>query len=87
MRISEYLKQKDKVDILAQQDKLLSMIDIHPEVMGGLPCIKGTRLPVYIILELLQEEYTFEAIIKEYPGLSRDKIKAALHFAGLVASL
>lgn len=87
MKISEYLKQKDKLDILAQQDKSLAMIEINPDVMDGLPCIKGTRVPVYIILELLHEGHTFEAILKEYPNLSRDKIKAALHFAGLVASL
>jgi len=87
MKISEYLKQKDNVDILAQQDKLLSTIEINPDVMDGLPCIRGTRIPVYIILELLQEGHTFEAIIKEYPNLSRDRIKAALHFAALVASL
>jgi uncharacterized protein (DUF433 family) len=87
MKISEYLKQKDKVDILAQQDKLLSTIEISPDVMDGLPCIRGTRIPVYIILELLQEGHDVESIIKEYPNLSRDKIKAALHFAGLTVSL
>jgi len=87
MNISEYLKQKEKVDILARQDKSLSMIEINPDVMDGLPCIAGTRIPVYIVLELLQEGHDFDAIIKQYPNLTRDKIKAALHFAGLVASL
>jgi uncharacterized protein (DUF433 family) len=87
MKISEYLKQKDKVDILAKQDKLLSTIEISPEIMDGLPCIQGTRIPVYVILELLQEGQDFQSIIREYPSLSRDKIKAALHFAGLVVSL
>lgn len=87
MKISEYLKRKDQVDILAQQDKLLSVIEINSEVMDGLPCIKGTRIPVYIILELVQEGHDFEAIIEQYPSLSRDKIKAAIHFATLVASL
>jgi uncharacterized protein (DUF433 family) len=87
MKISEYLKQKEKVDILARQDKSLAMIEINPEVMDGLPCIAGTRIPVYIILELLQEGHDFDAIIRQYPNLTRDRIKAALHFAGLVASL
>ncbi len=87
MNISEYLKQKDKVDILARQDKSLAMIEINADIMDGLPCITGTRIPVYVILELLQEGHDFEAIIAQYPNLTRDKIKAALHFAGLVASL
>ena len=87
MKISEYVKQKERVDVLAQQDKLLSMIEINPEIMDGLPCVRGTRVPVYVILELLQEGHSFETIQKEHPNLSKDKIKAALHFAGLVASL
>ena len=87
MKISEYVKQKERVDVLAQQDKLLSMIEISPEIMDGLPCVRGTRVPVYVILELLQEGHSFEAIQKEHPNLSKEKIKAALHFAGLVASL
>lgn len=87
MKISDYLKEKEKTDILAQQDKSLAMIEIDPEVMDGLPCIKGGRVPVYIILELLQEGHDFEAIIKQYPSLNRDKIRAALHFAALCASL
>jgi uncharacterized protein (DUF433 family) len=87
MNISEYLKQKDKVDILAQQDKSLAMIEINPDIMDGLPCIRGTRIPVFVILEMLQEGHDFDGIIKQYPSLNRDKIKAALHFAGLAASL
>jgi len=87
MNISDYLKQKEQVDVLAQQDKLLSMIEISPEVMDGLPCIRGTRIPVYIVLEMLQEGVTFEAMLQQYPNLSRDKIKAAIHFAALVSSL
>ncbi len=87
MKISEYLKRKDQVDILAQQDKSLALIEINPEIMDGLPCIKGTRIPVYMILEMLQDGQSFDPLIKQYPNLNRDKIKAALHFAGLVASL
>ena len=87
MKISEYLKKKDQVDILAQQDKSLALIEINPDIMDGLPCIKGTRIPVYMILEMLQDGQSFDSLIKQYPNLNRDKIKAALHFAGLVASL
>ncbi len=87
MKISDYLKQKEQVDTLAQQDKLLAMIEISPEVMDGLPCIKGTRIPVYLVLEMLQEGLNLESILQQYPNLSRDKIKAAIHFAALASSL
>ncbi|MBI2173520.1 MAG: DUF433 domain-containing protein [Candidatus Aenigmarchaeota archaeon] len=58
-----------------------SRIDIDPKIMVGKPVIKGTRIPVYVILNLLGEGYTFEEIIKDYPDLTKEDILAALKFA------
>lgn len=49
-------------------------IEINPKIMLGKPVIKGTRIPVYVILNLLGEGYTIEQIIKEYPDLTREDI-------------
>ena len=56
-------------------------ITIDPRVMLGKPVIKGTRIPVYVILNLLGEGYAVADIIKEYPDLKPADIVAALKFA------
>ncbi|MFH1995424.1 MAG: DUF433 domain-containing protein [Candidatus Omnitrophota bacterium] len=51
------------------------------DVCHGQPCFKGTRIMVYLALELLEAGETPEQIIKSYPALTKSHIKAALHFA------
>jgi uncharacterized protein (DUF433 family) len=63
------------------QQKLLDRIVIDPKIMVGKPVIKGTRIPVYVILNLLGDGYTFDDIIKDYPDLTRDDILEAVRFA------
>ncbi|MFH1246043.1 MAG: DUF433 domain-containing protein [Candidatus Omnitrophota bacterium] len=53
----------------------------NPDICHGQPCFKGTRIMVYLILELLEAGETAEQILKSYPSLTYDSIKAALHFA------
>ncbi len=50
----------------------------NPEIMVGKPIIKGTRIPVYLILDLLVAGKTFTQIIDDYPELIIDDIKAAI---------
>ena len=58
--------------------------EINPKIMMGKPVIKGTRIPVYVILNLLAEGYDFEKIQKEYPDLTRQDILAVLEYAAKV---
>ncbi len=53
----------------------------NPKIMCGKPTIKGTRIPVYLILNLIATGYDFDRIIKAYPELTKEKIKAALKYA------
>ncbi len=48
-------------------------IVVDPEVMDGVPTIKGTRIPVYVVLEMLEEGLSFEDILREYPSLWSNK--------------
>lgn len=61
--------------------ELLAHIAIDPAVMSGKPVIKGTRLTVEYILNLLAHGATFEEVLSEYTGVTRDDIRACLLFA------
>ncbi|HSZ74246.1 MAG TPA: DUF433 domain-containing protein [Rhizomicrobium sp.] len=56
-------------------------IEINPEVMVGKPVIRGTRLPVEMILRELGAGMTDDEIIAEHPRLTREDIRAAQAFA------
>ena len=56
-------------------------ISIDPNIRGGRPCIKGTRITVYDILEYLASGMTENEILSDFPTLSKEKIRAALAFA------
>ena len=61
--------------------QLLRRIVLHPQVMVGKPVIKGTRLTVEYILNLLAHGATMEEILEEYDGLTLEDIQACLLFA------
>ena len=61
--------------------QLLERITLNPQVMVGKPVIKGTRLTVEYILNLLAHGATAEEIIREYTGLSLLDIQACILFA------
>jgi uncharacterized protein (DUF433 family) len=63
------------------KNELLQRIEIDPNKMVGKPVIKGTRLTVQLILNLLSNGESVEEILAEYNGLSREDILACLMFA------
>ena len=56
-------------------------IERDPEIMNGKPVIKGTRMPVAIIIERLAYEHPIEELLDDYPFLTREDIYAALQYA------
>ena len=56
-------------------------IVVDPHVLVGKPVIKGTRIAVEFLMELLAEGWTHEQVLKSYPQLTGDDIQAALHYA------
>jgi uncharacterized protein (DUF433 family) len=56
-------------------------ISIDPKVMVGKPVIKGTRIPVELIVRMLAQGISESDILREYPRLKLDDIRAALAYA------
>ncbi|OGE32235.1 hypothetical protein A3C59_04480 [Candidatus Daviesbacteria bacterium RIFCSPHIGHO2_02_FULL_36_13] len=53
-------------------------ITSKPDVMGGVPCIVGTRVPIDVILSLLKQDYTLKKIDKMYPWVGMHKLEGVL---------
>jgi uncharacterized protein (DUF433 family) len=56
-------------------------ISVNPAVRSGKPCIKGTRITVYDLLEYLAGGMSENEILDDFPDLTRDDLRAALAFA------
>ena len=59
---------------------LTKHIDINPKVLLGKPVIRGTRIPVELIVKLIGQGWKKEEILKEYPALKEEDIRAALFY-------
>ena len=64
-----------------QEQELFQRISSDPDICHGKPCIKGTRIPVYLIVSLVAEGESVESITQDYPSLTPEEIKAAIHYA------
>ena len=59
----------------------LSRIELDPRVCNGKPVIKGTRIPVSVVLERLAAHESWEAILSAYPELKKEDIQEAILYA------
>ena len=57
------------------------VITIEPDRMGGKPCIRGLRITVYDILDYLASGMTEDEILRDFPDLAKEDIRACLAFA------
>jgi uncharacterized protein (DUF433 family) len=62
------------------RDELLQRISIDPNICFGKPCIRGHRIWVSLILDLLASGDTIEEILADYPGLEREDIQACIAY-------
>jgi uncharacterized protein (DUF433 family) len=67
-------------------EKLLERIEVNPGVMLGKPVIKGTRIPVELVLRKLSEGATESDLMDAYPRLTKIDIQAALAYASSALS-
>ncbi len=62
-------------------EEVMDRIVIDPEILAGKPVIKGTRIPVYLIIELLGNGLTEKEVLRQYPSIKSEDIKASLLYA------
>ena len=63
------------------KDSLLHRITINPEICHGKPTIRNMRYPVNLILDLLSAGMSHQEILKDYPSLQEEDIRACLAYA------
>ena len=66
--------------------KLPSRLASSPEVMMGKPCIKGTRIPVYLLLQKMAAGESSDQLLAAYAQLSKEDLLACLEYAAALAS-
>jgi uncharacterized protein (DUF433 family) len=56
-------------------------ITVNPQQMGGVPCIRGMRIPVATVVGMVADGMSEEEILEAFPDLEPEDIREALHFA------
>ena len=59
-----------------------SVVQSHPEILGGMPVFVGTRVPFKSLLDYLEGGDTLDEFLDHFPSVSREKAVAALELAG-----
>ena len=57
---------------------IMERIELNPKICNGKPVIKGTRIPISVILEQIAQGESWDDLLKGYPELKKDDIKSAL---------
>lgn len=62
-------------------------ISSDPEIMFGKMVIKGTRIPVELILEKLADDYSFEELIQAYPRITTEDVQACYYLPQIIPNM
>ena len=68
-----------------RHEELLQRIQVDPAVCGGMPSVRGTRIPIAVLLGGLAEGMTPEEIISDVPNVTQDDVRGALAYAAELA--
>lgn len=71
-------------EAFSRAEREVSTITSQRGVMGGSPCVKGTRIPVHMVLDAIEYYGTLQGVRQSYPHLTEEQIKDAVRFAKVV---
>ena len=66
--------------------KFPDRVEAKTTVMMGTPCVKGTRIAVYLLLEKMAARESFERLLDAYPKLTSDDLRGCLEYAAALAA-
>jgi uncharacterized protein (DUF433 family) len=59
-------------------------VEVNPRILAGKPVVRDTRVPVYLILDLIAGGYSFDRIVESYPVLTVEDVKAGVEYAASI---
>jgi uncharacterized protein (DUF433 family) len=68
-----------------QSMNLLDRITVDPAICHGQACIKGTRIPAWLVMQFIVNGDTVERVLAAYPGITREDVQACLAYAAELA--
>jgi len=77
---------RNSTDELFRQaaEKVGNKITINRKIYGGAPCVANTRVPVYVILQMVEDGCSHKQILRAFPSIGKEGLEAALRFSALV---
>jgi uncharacterized protein (DUF433 family) len=69
-----------------QQTAYRERILVDPEIMAGKPIVRGTRIPVELVLKRLAQDLDFQSIFESYPRLTLEDVRACLEYARVLVA-
>jgi uncharacterized protein (DUF433 family) len=67
--------------VVARQERNIDRIVEDPDILGGKPTVRGTRIPVGVVLSYLANNPNFDDLFADYPRLTMDDVRACLAYA------
>ena len=66
-------------------ERLLDRVRIDPNVCHGVPCVRGTRIPVYLVVQYLANGDSVDDVLEAHPSLTREDVQGCLAYAAELA--
>jgi len=60
---------------------MMNPISVNPNIMSGTPCFAGTRVPVKGLFDWLEDNYTIDQFLENFPSVTREQVQAVLELA------
>jgi uncharacterized protein (DUF433 family) len=75
-----------RCEMVARRELLKDRIVLNPAILVGKPVVRGTRIPVYLVLERLADDFDLDSLFADYPRLTLEDVQACLAYAAALVA-